>query len=252
MKFKVGDKVKIKPIEWWEQFKDGSNYLYSVGTLYKTVFNGDFIEDYSGTHQYVDKVTVEKYGACIHIAIDGDKDNMVYFLPDMLEIVELAKEEKTLEKSKTDVSQKEYSATADQSKKFDADKLRYDLIPGELLTGLQVQDMLAVTVPGVLTVEYLDKILSCCISILGGWNNFLRELAKVYTFGCKKYSEKSWQTVPNGRERYEAGMFRHIDAFMKGEYVNWEDGGCLHIAQAAFNAIAVKWFMQNNIGDSNE
>jgi hypothetical protein len=96
MKFKVGDKVKIKPIEWWEQFKDGSNYLYSVKNYNEIVFFGKFIEDYSGTYQNVNSVTVEKWGAGIHIAIDGDKDNMVYFLPDMLEIVELAKEEKTM------------------------------------------------------------------------------------------------------------------------------------------------------------
>ena len=127
-------------------------------------------------------------------------------------------------------------------KKADAGKLRYDLIDGSLLNNIQYDQLLVVT-PGVITIELLDKIISSCISILGSYQNFLRELAKVYTFGCQKYSERSWQTVPNGRARYEAGMFRHIDAFKRGEYVNWEDGGCLHVAQVAFNALAIKWFM---------
>lgn len=130
-----------------------------------------------------------------------------------------------------------------QEAKKDAGKLRYDLIPGKLLNDCRIKEPFSGYQPGALTVEDLEKILTDCITILGGWNNFLRELAKVYTFGCQKYSEKSWQTVPNGRTRYEAALFRHIDAFRRGEYVNHEDGGCLHIAQVAFGALAVKWFI---------
>lgn len=131
----------------------------------------------------------------------------------------------------------------DQKFKADAGKLRYDLIPGELINETLWNELFQGVYPGTLTIQVLDEVLSDCVKILGNWDNFLRELAKVYTFGCQKYSEKSWQTVPNGRARYEAGMFRHIDAFKRGEYVNWEDGGVLHVAQVAFNAIAVKWFI---------
>ena len=131
----------------------------------------------------------------------------------------------------------------DQTAKKGAGKLRYDLIPGELLNDCRIKEPFSCYQPGTLTIEELEEILTDCITILGSWDNFLRELAKVYTFGCKKYSERSWQTVPNGRARYEAGMFRHIDAFKRGEYANWEDGGCLHVAQVAFNALAIKWFM---------
>ena len=132
---------------------------------------------------------------------------------------------------------------ADQTAKKDAGKLRYDLIPGELIVETMWTETFCDIYPGTLTSQALDMVLSDCVTILGSWDNFLRELAKVYTFGCQKYSERSWQTVPNGRTRYEAGMFRHIDAFKRGEYVNWEDGGVLHVAQVAWNAIAIKWFM---------
>ncbi|MGE9239432.1 hypothetical protein [Escherichia coli] len=43
-----------------------------------------------------------------------------------------------------------------------------------------------------------------------------------------------------------------MDAFKKGEYVNWEDGGVLHIAQVAWNSIAIKWFMKNTTGEKVE
>lgn len=133
----------------------------------------------------------------------------------------------------------------DQEKKADAGKLRYDLIPGELLNECRIKEPLSLYEPGTITLQDLEEILGDCLTILGSWDNFLRELARVYTFGCQKYSEKSWQTVPNGRARYEAALFRHIDAFRRGEYVNHEDGGCLHAAQVAWNAIAIKWFITN-------
>lgn len=159
-------------------------------------------------------------------------------------MVEGKEEAKCIEYKEEPVIQK-LEELADQTAKKDAGKLRYDLIPGELIVETMWTETFCDIYPGTLTSQALDRILSDCITILGSWDNFLRELAKVYTYGCQKYSERSWQTVPNGRTRYEAGMFRHIDAFKKGEYVNLEDGGCLHVAQIAWNAIAIKWLITN-------
>jgi len=89
----------------------------------------------------------------------------------------------------------------------------------------------------------INKAIRQCEFIIGSRTKFLEKLAEVYTYGCQKYSEKSWQSVPNGRTRYEAAIFRHIKDYKNGEWINHEDGGCLHVAQIAFNILAVKWFI---------
>lgn len=134
-------------------------------------------------------------------------------------------------------------STADQTAKADAGKLRYDLIEGSMLTGGLLSNSFDFLKPGALSIIDINKAINECIFIIGSYDRFLEELAKVYAFGCTKYSERSWQSVPNGRARYESAIFRHIRDYKKGEWNNWTDGGCLHIAQAAWNLIAVKWFM---------
>ena len=133
--------------------------------------------------------------------------------------------------------------TQDQTAKADAGKLRYDLIEGSVLPDLYAKCPFEYLKPGALTLNLINAAIEECMFIIGNHDRFLEELAKVYTFGCVKYSEKSWQTVPNGRARYEAAIFRHIRDYKKGEWVNQTDGGCLHIAQVAWNLIAVKWFI---------
>lgn len=64
-----------------------------------------------------------------------------------------------------------------QGRKFDEDKLRYDLIP-------------------VLAQE---------------------EVVKVITLGAKKYDPENWKNVPEGRRRYYAAAMRHMEAWRKGE-----------------------------------
>lgn len=132
---------------------------------------------------------------------------------------------------------------ADQTAKKDAGKLRYDLIEGSALPDLYAKYPFEYLKPGALTLSLIDVAIEECMFIIGSHTRFLEELAKVYTFGCTKYSERSWQSVPNGRARYESAIFRHIKAYKDGEWTNWEDGGCLHIAQIAFNLLAVKWFI---------
>lgn len=74
--------------------------------------------------------------------------------------------------------------------------------------------------------------------LTGGFPNALEEVGKVLTFGAQKYEAHSWQTVDNGRERYESALMRHLLAPHKGEDTDPESG-LLHLTHAAFNALAI-------------
>lgn len=139
-----------------------------------------------------------------------------------------------------------HTILADQDKKTDAGKLRYDLIEGSMLPETYAEYPFEYLKPRALTLNSINVAIKECMFIIGSHAKFLEELAKVYSFGCTKYSEKSWQSVPNGRERYESAVFRHIKDYKKGEWTNWTDGGCLHVAQICWNLIAVKWFIINS------
>jgi hypothetical protein len=64
----------------------------------------------------------------------------------------------------------------------------------------------------------------------------LLEVAKVGTFGAKKYSRGGWQHVPDGVNRYTDALMRHLLA-EQGESHDHESG-LLHAAQAAWNSLA--------------
>lgn len=69
----------------------------------------------------------------------------------------------------------------------------------------------------------------------------LEEIAKVYTAGAKNYGDNRWQNLPNGYDRYKGAMLRHLCEVEKGNDID-KDTGCLHIAQMAWNAIAMLHF----------
>ena len=74
-------------------------------------------------------------------------------------------------------------ATTD-SKKYDQGKLRWDLLP-------------------------LDVV---------------EKLVEIYEFGANKYEENSWRTIENGYKRCRAALFRHLTAYDKGERLDPESG----------------------------
>lgn len=77
--------------------------------------------------------------------------------------------------------------------KFDTDKLRYDLVPVSAMKGL----------------------------------------AKVLTYGAKKYKPNNWRTVVD-TERYVAAAYRHLEAWRAGELHDAESG-CYHLEHALTN-----------------
>jgi len=69
----------------------------------------------------------------------------------------------------------------------------------------------------------------------------LYEIAKVLTFGAKKYAAHSWQTVPNGEERYTNALLRHLTSIQQGEVRDIESG-LLHWSHVGCNALFLIWF----------
>jgi len=73
-------------------------------------------------------------------------------------------------------------------------------------------------------------------SLLSHFGLALLEVAKVGTFGAKKYTFGGWQEVPEGVLRYSDAMWRHL-CKEHTEAID-KDSGMLHQAQIAWNALA--------------
>lgn len=75
--------------------------------------------------------------------------------------------------------------------------------------------------------------------------DLIAKVVDVYTAGAKKYGDNNWQGLDNGYARYKAALFRHILAYESGEAIDKETG-CEHLAQAAWNALAMLYFSHKN------
>lgn len=75
----------------------------------------------------------------------------------------------------------------------------------------------------------------------------LEDIARVYTEGAKKYNDNTWQNLENGYERYKGALLRHLYA-AENEIFD-EETGCRHLAQVAWNAIALLWISKHRKGD---
>jgi len=77
------------------------------------------------------------------------------------------------------------------------------------------------------------KILA---GVLSDFSLALIEVAKVGTFGAKKYSRGGWQSVPDGITRYYDAKWRHL-LDERHEPIA-PDSGLLHAAHEAWNNLA--------------
>jgi hypothetical protein len=69
----------------------------------------------------------------------------------------------------------------------------------------------------------------------------LEAVAKVLTFGAKKYADNNWQKVDNAESRYIGALLRHLSAYMQGEMFDVESG-LSHISHVATNALFLVYF----------
>ena len=75
----------------------------------------------------------------------------------------------------------------------------------------------------------------------------IEDIVRVYHAGAKKYGPNKWQNLDNGFERYRAAAAGHLMEYMKGERVD-SDTGCFHLAQYAWNCIAMLWYDKHGKG----
>ena len=69
--------------------------------------------------------------------------------------------------------------------------------------------------------------------LLLDFRHALKEVAKVASFGAKKYAPGSWLHVPDGEVRYRAARLRH-----QLEEGDDADSGLAHLAHEAWNILA--------------
>jgi hypothetical protein len=78
--------------------------------------------------------------------------------------------------------------------------------------------------------------------------NELEDIAKVLTFGSKKYGARNWHNLENGVERYSAALIRHFNAFTKGEVVDPESG-LPHLAHAGTCLLFITYLSRKVVND---
>lgn len=71
----------------------------------------------------------------------------------------------------------------------------------------------------------------------------LEEIAKILTYGAKKYGPNNWQKLENAEERYKGALLRHLAASNKNS--KDKESGLSHTAHMACNAIFLLWFEIN-------
>ena len=79
---------------------------------------------------------------------------------------------------------------------------------------------------------------------------FEEDLAKVMSFGAEKYSDNTWQTVPDGLQRYHGAIRRHLNAIQKGELID-PDSGLPHIAHVSANAMFISYLLRDKDEDKH-
>ena len=68
----------------------------------------------------------------------------------------------------------------------------------------------------------------------------IEQLARIYTYGVRKYGENTWQDVPDGKNRYYSALWRHLQDYRKGENVD-PDSKELHLSHALWNLGTLVW-----------
>jgi hypothetical protein len=73
------------------------------------------------------------------------------------------------------------------------------------------------------------------------------ELAKVYTYGTKKYDDNNWWKGMNWSENVIGPMKRHLQKWERGELID-DESGCHHLAMVMWQCICLMEYERNKLG----
>lgn len=74
--------------------------------------------------------------------------------------------------------------------------------------------------------------------VLLDFGNALERVARVGTFGAEKYTRGGWQSVPEGEQRYEDALMRHLLELRNLDGTDPQTG-MPHLWHVAWNVLAV-------------
>lgn len=76
-----------------------------------------------------------------------------------------------------------------------------------------------------------------------------RALAQVLTFGAAKYSRDNWKHVENAEQRYLDALYRHLESYRLGEYLDPESG-MPHLSHCLCNLSFLHYFSTKDHNES--
>lgn len=74
--------------------------------------------------------------------------------------------------------------------------------------------------------------------VLGDFSRALWGVGQVGTYGAEKYTDRGWQLVDNGVERYGNALLRHYFRWKRGEETD-NESKLHHLKHLAWNALAI-------------
>lgn len=76
----------------------------------------------------------------------------------------------------------------------------------------------------------------------------VEDVARVLTYGAKKYEKDGWKKVPDGLDRYFAALMRHLTAYKLGQEID-EESGLTHLSHACTNLMFIMYLEKNRTRD---
>ena len=78
--------------------------------------------------------------------------------------------------------------------------------------------------------------------------DLIEDMAKVLTFGARKYADDNWIKVPGAKKRYLAAHLRHMTKYYEGEILDPESG-LPHLDHADCCLHFIKYFQKYGGGE---
>jgi len=77
--------------------------------------------------------------------------------------------------------------------------------------------------------------------------DFLKDVAKVLTFGANKYGLFNWQNAKQKELHHLTGaIYRHLNEYQTGEIFD-KESKLQHMAHISVNAMFLHWFFNNKV-----